>query len=304
MKIYVGVTDKDWYTQLSTEPVDEVNFWNPGAAPFKALQENELFLFKLHYPLNYIVGGGFFVRYTQLPPFLAWDAFERKNGTSSYSELLSRIAKYRKQTGISENTEIGCTILTEPFWFDELDWLPVPDWNKNIVKGKTYSTDTEVGLRLYQDVMDRLHRNALFYDDEVPDSDNMYSQYITKHRIGQGAFRISVTDAYHRRCAITGEKTLPVLEAAHIKPYSQNGPHNVSNGLLLKSDFHTLFDSGYITLTKDYKIEVSQRLHDDYGNGRDYYKYNGQRLLILPDHHFQRPNIDYLEWHNEHVYLG
>lgn len=56
---------------------------------------------------------------------------------------------------------------------------------------------------------------------------------MSKHRLGQGAFRIVVTDAYRRRCAITGEKTLPVLEAAHIIPNAENGPHIVTNGLLL-----------------------------------------------------------------------
>jgi hypothetical protein len=35
-------------------------------------------------------------------------------------------------------------------------------------------------------------------------------------RLGQGAFRLQVTDAYGRRCAVTGERTLPALEAAHI----------------------------------------------------------------------------------------
>ena len=40
--------------------------------------------------------------------------------------------------------------------------------------------------------------------------------------------------------AITGEKTLPVLNAAHIKPYAEEGPHEVRNGLLLREDLHTL----------------------------------------------------------------
>jgi putative restriction endonuclease len=54
----------------------------------------------------------------------------------------------------------------------------------------------------------------------------LYSQSIlTKVRLGQGAFRILVTDAYNRKCAISGEKTLPVLEAAHIKSFSESGPH-------------------------------------------------------------------------------
>ena len=303
MNIYVGVTDKNWYQQLRQEKVDEVNFWNPGAAPFRALKENELFLFKLHYPDNYIVGGGFFVRYTQLPPFLAWDAFGTKNGTTSYSELIKRIEKYRGRNNITEYSQIGCTILTEPFWFDESDWLPVPEWSKSIVKGKAYSTETEIGRKLFLDVQDRLSR-SLAPKPAIEIDGPRYVEGVTKHRLGQGAFRIAVTDAYQRRCAITGEKTLPVLEAAHIMPYANDGPHDVKNGILLKSDFHTLFDDGYITLTRDYRIEVSHRLHDDYGNGKDYYKYHGQKILVLPEFDSLRPDPIFIEWHNENVYLG
>jgi putative restriction endonuclease len=47
-----------------------------------------------------------------------------------------------------------------------------------------------------------------------------------------------------RSQAATGERTLPVLEAAHIKPYGSGGPHQPENGLLLRSDLHTLFDEG------------------------------------------------------------
>ena len=95
-----------------------------------------------------------------------------------------------------------------------------------------------------------------------------------------------------------------MLEAAHIRPYADNGPHSVTNGLLLKSDFHALFDDGYITVTNDYPVEVSSRLKDDYGNGKDYYKFHGHRLLILPEHVQQLPDRGYLEWHNENIYLG
>lgn len=309
MNIFVGVTDRDWYEQLKRDKADEVNFWNPGATGFRALQENEMFLFKLHAPYNFIVGGGFFVRYTQLPPFLAWDAFGRKNGTESYDELVKRIQKYRARSGMSETAQIGCTILTDPFWFDEADWLPVPEWSPSIVKGKTYSTDTLIGKRLLLDVQARMMNagrakgefTSEFSTDEVAER---YTESLTKHRLGQGAFRVMVTDAYQRRCAVTGEKTLPVLEAAHIMPYANNGPHDVTNGLLLRSDFHTLFDDGYITVTKDYRVEVSSRLHADYGNGRDYYKYHGQELLILPDKKMQRPDPQFLEWHNNTVYRG
>lgn len=58
--------------------------------------------------------------------------------------------------------------------------------------------------------------------------------------LDRGAFKLLITDAYQRKCAITGEKTLPVLEAAHIKPFGQEGPYEIKYGLLFKRDFTLL----------------------------------------------------------------
>ena len=66
---------------------------------------------------------------------------------------------------------------------------------------------------------------------------------LVRPRLGQGASASVVTDAYQRRCAVTKERTLPVLEAAHIKPYADGGEHRIDNGLLLRRDLHTLRDS-------------------------------------------------------------
>jgi len=112
-----------------------------------------------------------------------------------------------------------------------------------------------------------------------------------------------VTDAYHRRCAITGERTLPVLEAAHIKPFSKEGPNNVKNGLLLRSDVHKLFDLGFVTVTPDLHIEVSKRIKEEYENGREYYAYHGNELKVTPDYQQERPSQNYLQWHNEQVFV-
>ena len=301
MRMYVGVTDKDWFGLLREAKCDEVNFWKPGTGNFKALEPNDLFLFKLHAPYNFIVGGGFFVRFSILPTYLAWDSFGIKNGTRSLRELNERIQKYRTKNRITESIPaIGCIILTEPFFFDEQDWIPVPeDWRNSIVQGKTYNLDTELGSRLYDAVQERIKRPSV-----ITAYANRYSEGIARHRLGQGAFRIMVTDAYHRRCAVTGEKTLPVLEAAHIKPYSEQGPHLINNGLLLRSDLHTLFDKGYITIDPQYRLDVSPRLHEDYGNGKDYYKYHGKELCVLPDKVIELPSKEFLRWHNENVFLG
>lgn len=80
MRIYVGITDFNWFQFLKERKSEEVNFWKPGSQHFKALKENDLFLFKLHAPQNYIVGGGYFVKYSLLPTYLAWEAFREKNG--------------------------------------------------------------------------------------------------------------------------------------------------------------------------------------------------------------------------------
>jgi putative restriction endonuclease len=65
-----------------------------------------------------------------------------------------------------------------------------------------------------------------------------------------------------------------------------------------------LFDDGYITVANDYHVEVSRRLYADYGNGKDYYKYHGQNLVVLPEQSREMPDNKFLEWHNENIYLG
>lgn len=91
-----------------------------------------------------------------------------------------------------------------------------------------------------------------------------------------------VTDAYQRRCAITGEKTLPVLEAAHIKPYAEAEPHRIDNGILLRSDLHKLFDLGYVTVKAELRVEVSSRLKEEWERWREYYAHQGRNCGCSP----------------------
>jgi len=113
---------------------------------------------------------------------------------------------------------------------------------------------------------------------------------------------VLVTESYSRRCAITGERTLPVLDAAHIKPYSVVHRHDVSNGLLLRSDLHTLFDQGYLSVDpKDKRVMVSHRIKDEFENGRDYYRLEGQ-LLREPGPAWAKPSIENLEYHAREVF--
>ena len=128
MHYWVGITDRDWFETLRRLQPDEVNFWQPSQQAPRAMDAGWPFLFKLHSPRNFVLGGGFFVRFTKLPCFLASDAFREKNGASSLVELVQRVARYRKAPQ-TPGTAIGCKVLTEPFFFDEDEWIPIPrDW--------------------------------------------------------------------------------------------------------------------------------------------------------------------------------
>jgi putative restriction endonuclease len=304
MKIWVGITDEDWFNRLNVLRPDEVNFWQPsGSRIFRALQPGEPFLFKLHSPKNSIVGGGHFVRYSALPASIAWDAFGEKNGVASLDDLLTRIRRYRRDDNTVDPV-IGCNVLAEPFFLEKSKWIPAPDnWAPNIVQGKTYDTKVAEGRSLWRSVQlaisnrQRVEEPSLVED--VEEEKRFGSEYLMRGRLGQGAFRVLVMDAYERRCAVTGEKTLPVLEAAHIKPYSLNGPHRVNNGILLRSDLHKLFDLGYVTVTPELRLEVSPRLKSEWQNGREYYARHGETLRIHPADSASRPSREFLTWHNE-----
>ena len=184
--------------------------------------------------------------------------------------MRNRIARYRREKEEQNNDyEIGCILLEKPFFLERSQWIPVPsDWNRNIVQGKSYDSTVEPGLTLW-----RRLQSAMPIPLSIREEAEKYGEPVyTLPRLGQGSFRIIVTDAYMRRCAVTKEKTLPALEAAHIIPYGEYGTHEVKNGILLRRDVHALFDKGYMTVTPDLHVEVSRRIKEDSG-----------RIIHVPD---------------------
>lgn len=304
INLVIAVTDGDWFDMLRRQPnLNEVNFWAPSAVNFRALRPGELFLFKLHAPRNVIVGGGVFTYANALPCSLAWEAFGEANGAHSAREMRARIVRYRKADPSDRSDfEIGCRILTQPFFFDEADWIPVPQsWAPNIVSFKTYNTDDAEGLALWEAVNDRLSRPK--FPNMAEEQTRFGEPHLIRPRLGQGAFRVLVTDIYQRRCAVTQERTLPALEAAHIRPYGDGGAHEAQNGLLLRRDIHSLFDAGYVTVTPDLHFEVSRRIKEEFDNGKHYYALHGQ-AISAPLKTDQAPDAAALRWHNEHCYRG
>jgi putative restriction endonuclease len=178
-------------------------------------------------------------------------------------------------------------------------------WARSIVVGKTYSTDDPEGLSLWEKLSDASVLSQIRKQLDLPGIAEEQHRYgeptLIVPRLGQGAFRIVVTDAYGRRCAVSGGKVLPALDAAHIKPYVLGGTHDISNGLLLRRDIHSLFDIGYVTVDDNYRFVVSEKVKTEYNNGEEYRRLHGARLS-LPDLTVNRPDRQLLQWHNDHVF--
>lgn len=307
MKYWVANTDLDWLDFLAVlAPPDEVNFWSPSTVPPIALPQGGPWVFKLHDRNGgWVVGGGYFATFSKITPRFAWEAFHESNGVATLDELVSRIARISGRPIDRDRTQIGSSVLVQPYFLPRELWISSPaDWSSNLTRGKSYDSTLGEGSLLWERLQFAV---AAMRTSPLAVTDVPVAAYgdpiLVRPRLGQGAFRVMVTDAYDRRCVVTNERTLPVLEAAHIKPYSQAGLHEISNGLLLRSDLHTLFDRGYVTVTPDMRLRVSRRIRDDFENGRDYYALDRHEIRP-PKAPNPLPSRDVLAWHADTVFLG
>lgn len=313
---YIGLTDPKWYSFLNArDELDEVNFWQPhGKRTFRALKPGEPFFFKLRAPYKAICGFGFFQRYESLPAWLAWEFFETMNGAPDFRAMIDRIIRLRRES-ISRpflgEFQIGCIMISAPVFFDEDEWiLPPRDWAKTgIQQGKKYDLASGEGKRIFDECMARAAESSRYWNVEeirqtvAEDAPRYGAPISVRPRLGQGLFSLAVRDAYQGACAVTREHSLPVLEAAHIRPYSVGGAHRVDNGLLLRRDLHRLFDHGYATVTPDYVFKVGERLREEYKNGHSYYVLDETEIL-LPENSDVQPNKELLDWHSKEVFKG
>lgn len=83
-------------------------------------------------------------------------------------------------------------------------------------------------------------------------------------RPNQAVFRKKVLAAC-QRCVITNVTMPEILEAAHIKPFKYKGEDTIANGFAMRTDIHTLFDTGHLRISPEGVVELSQRARMDYG---------------------------------------
>ena len=132
-----------------------------------------------------------------------------------------------------------------------------------------------------------------FDERNIKDARERINRSIALRR-GQQAFRAKLLTAYERKCAVTGCSIEDLLEAAHIVPYRGPQTNHVQNGVLLRSDIHTLFDCGLIAIDPaSMKLILSSRLI------QSSYRGLAGRKIRLPKNSDEAPNKEALRRHRK-----
>jgi putative restriction endonuclease len=311
---YVALTDKAWFDFVSSRAVDggldEANFWSPNAQkPMKRFELGEPIFLRLKKPHHAIAGYGFFAHWSLLDLDAAWDFFAWKNGDPDKVSFFERLGRYRGIDLFDASVQpkpLACTLLRSVSVWPQDRWIAWGDamgWPSSTQQGKTETDEQRVELLLGLIATEQHDTPEEFTDAFalVGTDERRVVEARIAQREGQGTFRARLLDAYGRRCAITGEHTEPVLDAAHIQPDLGPRSNHLQNGLVLTKEFHVLFDRGLVTVTPDYEVRVSSRIKAEWKNGR-YYPYDGKQLAQLPAVASQRPSQEALAWHLERVF--
>ncbi len=140
------------------------------------------------------------------------------------------------------------------------------------------------------------------YSFQINDSATGRRTYITstvKVRLHQRSFRERVLDAYLSQCSLCRLKHRELLDAAHIIPDEHpKGEPIVSNGISLCKLHHAAFDSYFIGITPDYKIQVCKKILDEEDGPMLQHGLKGlhDKKIILPSKQINWPNRDHLDW--------
>ena len=310
--IYIGQTDNSWFDFLyERQPFEEINFWKPSVQHFRVIEEGELFFFRLKSPRGVIGGYGTLVSSINAPIQLAWESLGEANGVASLDRMVQALAQYRGSQPTHAQSHIGCRILANPVFLDEHEWVEVPTgWANSIVSGKSYDAadpavrhmiDLVETRRTFSDKFSEGRREFEGLGSGVQVGYSAPSE--VRRRLGQNSFRMRIASAYAFECALSGTRVLPALEAAHIVPFSVSRSHAVDNGILMRRDIHSVFDSGYITFNPDQTLRVSSQLKTVFNNGNEYRQLAGTKLRA-PNEAAMSPNREFLSWHRENKYVG
>jgi len=262
----ISPTDINWFEFLKETGFNsDINFWTPTPWNISRLNQGDRLFFMLKSPIRKIGGFGEFKEYVNMSLNDAWVRFGKKNGCVTKQEFIDRLDKYKSKSSIDIssilNSEIGCIVLNNVEFWDTESYLDLANYQINfspyIVKIKYFTEDVPFGIKSY-----KTPDNDFGLVEEDTEKYKVFRNVV--ERKGQSIFRAKISKAYDGACCITREKTPELIEAAHIQQYLNSDSNHVQNGLLLRMDFHKLFDNGLLYINSEYKIEISPLVKGEY----------------------------------------
>lgn len=303
MQSCVYITDPSWLSSLERTGVRQsVNFWRKDRRSLRLLP-GDLFYFKLKGSRS-VAGRAYFREQLQLTATEAWERFREGNGAVSQSELETRAQRALKMNGGSLN----CLIL------DGLEILPTQarpqirpgDFPGAIQNCKFFKQGSLPSVEASFSEP-RALSTLVGAEAEASTEGQFDPRFISTIRAmairaicvrrGQRKFRKDLLAAYNDKCCVTGETAPAILEAAHIHPYRGADTNQVANGLLLRTDLHTLFDFGLWTLEDTFTIRLSSHII----SSKSYAGYDGATIAV-PNKPQLRPSKAALRFHREMIF--
>ena len=127
-----------------------------------------------------------------------------------------------------------------------------------------------------------------------------------EQKVRDQGFRKAIVSLYEHRCALCGIRMLTpeghtIVEAAHVKPWSESHNDSPTNGMALCKLCHWSFDEGLMSVGTEYEVLVSKvvTINQNYPG---HILTLSDRNIIRPEKIEFWPNQDNLEWHREKVY--
>lgn len=247
----------------------------PAKAKMKGVENGTLFLFSYMNQIQYLArSSGTIVQEKNASPYIPLKIDSIKKLPTPI--LLKDFESHLRSKGHIEKS------LTNQAW------TIIPDSIESVVLDFLFENEEHNELnKIEQDLEDE----SLFRPTSITDAREICLRSIVQRR-GQSEFRNKLLHAYDRKCSISDTDCEQTLEAAHIIPYSEEGSNHISNGILLRSDLHTLFDLDLLKITENHTVIVDQSIESE-----EYRTFNGKKVR-LPKHETDHPSIEAIKIRN------
>lgn len=200
---------------------------------------------------------------------------------------------------ITNNGRVGlgnASVLDREVW-DEFNL----DWERFAVECQ-YLRD---GMESDQKLLPNKDIGDLLGEFDLQDFTGETKRVVTEQRVKQSFFRRAVLSSYQGRCCMSGISEPRLLVAGHIIPWSKDKINrlNPRNGLSLSALHDKAFDGGFISLTDDLRVLISDALrqrNDDFIR-QVLLPLDGQEIY-LPERFL--PNVIFVTHHRQEIFLG